>query len=352
MKKIIYISAGVFLLIILAAGYVTDQLNPSLITANFYQFIEKYFSQWSLALSAAGTIILALMLFFNIFENRRREELQNRQAIHALHNEIHWNILSIIPLRLAISAQIKYMEEHNITPSGKTPFQILETRVFNELRSQGQLHLFENLRMDAVLCYEVIDIYNRDKRFKPNHIEILATLYERLDKLIRDLEIKFNYLPKYMKYGNAEDQKDALSQDISNENDKKTKPLELTKEEEDVMNLLTSETKPRWRRLILTLSVVLLVLSLFIAWVTYDYWVGKYGNVSHITSLLIGGQLYTLLGAALTATGASYKTTTITLMSITRVDANPNLFYELRKTSIFTQVGLYFIGFGFLVQAT
>jgi len=203
-KKILYIGACIFLLIVLGAIYVTMQLNPSLITSNPYQFIERFFSQWSLALSAAGTIILALSLFFNIYENRRREELQNRQAIHALHNEIHWNLRPIITLRFDISEMLRYVDEHHVMPSEPAPFQLLETRVFDEMRSKGQLHLLESLRMDVVFCYGLIDMYNRDGCFKPKHLEILTMLYERLDKVIRSLEAKFKFLPRYVKYEDSE----------------------------------------------------------------------------------------------------------------------------------------------------
>jgi hypothetical protein len=127
--------------------------------------------------------------------------------------------------------------------------------------------------------------------------------------------------------------------------------MELTKEGKDIMNRLIEETRPQLNKLKLALTAVSSLAFVLIAWVTYSYWAGKYGSISHTTSLILGGQLFTLFGAGLTAAGASYNTSTITLMSMTKLEANPDLFYELRKTSILTRWGLYSISFGFLVQA-
>jgi len=55
-----------------------------------------------------------------------------------------------------------------------------------------------------VFCYGLIDMYNRDGCFKPKHLEILTMLYERLDKVIRSLEAKFKFLPRYVKYEDSE----------------------------------------------------------------------------------------------------------------------------------------------------
>jgi hypothetical protein len=74
-KKYLYISIGVFLLIVFLAAGITAEFRLSNITSDVYDYIEKFFSQWSLALSAAGTIILAISVFFYIYENRRSQKL-------------------------------------------------------------------------------------------------------------------------------------------------------------------------------------------------------------------------------------------------------------------------------------
>lgn len=196
-KKYLYMGIGVFLLIVFLTVCITAEFKLSHITSDIYAFIEKFFSQWSLALSAAGTVILALSVFFFIYENRRREEREKEQAIHGLHDEIHWNLTHIIGLRFQISEGLKYIDERRIVPPA--PFEFIETRVFDDMRSRGQLHWLENIRMDIIFCYKLTREYNMDRGYKSYHLEALATLYERLERVIRNLEAKFEFLPHYIK---------------------------------------------------------------------------------------------------------------------------------------------------------
>lgn len=200
-KNVAIIAGSAFVVIVILAIGVSTKFSLSNIVADPYAFIEKFFTQWSLALSAAGTLILALSVFSFIYENRRREEKVKQQAIHALHEEIHWNLRPVITLRFDISERIRHMEEHSTIPAGsKAPYQTLETRVFDDMRSHGQLHWLEELRMDIIFCYSLIDIYNREKGFKPKHLKLLTTLHERLMKVIKSLEAKFKFLPRYIRY--------------------------------------------------------------------------------------------------------------------------------------------------------
>ncbi len=125
--------------------------------------------------------------------------------------------------------------------------------------------------------------------------------------------------------------------------------MELSKKERNTMDRFIKETKPRVNKVKSLLIVGSIGVSLVIALLTRSYWVG--GNISYTTSLIIGGQLFTLYGAALAAAGATYRTTAMTLMSMTRYDGNPELFYQLTKTTLFTKTGFYFLTFGLLVQA-
>lgn len=199
LKKYLYIGIGVFLLLIFLAAGITAEFKLSNITDDVYGYIEKLFSQWSLALSATGTVILALSVFFFIYENRRREEKEKQQAIHALHDEIHWNLRPVITLRFDISEMLGYIEEHHTTPAGPHPFEFLDTRVFDDMRSRGQLHSLEDIRMDVYFSYTLIKKYNMDREYKPEHLELLTQLHERLDKVIRALEANFKFLPHYMR---------------------------------------------------------------------------------------------------------------------------------------------------------
>ena len=214
-KKLAFISGGIFIILIALTVGVSARFDILNIATDPYTFVQDYFNQWSLALSAAGTIILAISVLLFIYENRRREEREKEQAIHALHNEIHWNLRPIITLRYSISDWLKRTEEnHMIPPETEALYQLIETRVFDNMRSQGQLHWLEELRMDVVFCYSLIDTYNLDKCFKPEHLDLLTKLHERLDKIIRALEAKFKFLPRYMKY---EDSKSVAEQKASEE---------------------------------------------------------------------------------------------------------------------------------------
>jgi len=206
-KRVVIIACSVFLVTVALAVCVSARFSLSNITSDPFAFILNFFDQWSLALSAAGTIILAISVFAFIYENRRREEREKQQVIHALHNEIHWNLRPIITLRFNISEWSKrsnsiFIETIATEPEGL--YKPIETRVFDDMRSRGQLHWLEELRMDVVFCYSLIDIYNLDKHFKPEHLELLTKLYEHLDKAIRALEAKFKFLPLYMRYEDAE----------------------------------------------------------------------------------------------------------------------------------------------------
>jgi len=190
-------------------------MSPNGVDNNLADKIYNFLGDWALILGAAGTIILAISVFSFIYENRRHEEREKEQAIHALHNEIHWNLRPIITLRYDISGWLNRVKEDRTTASEpETLYQPIETRVFDDIRSQGQLHWLEELRMDVVFCYGLIDTYNLDKSFKHNHLELLTTLHDRSDKTIRALEAKFEFLPRYVKY---EDSENTVGQEDSQE---------------------------------------------------------------------------------------------------------------------------------------
>ena len=215
-KRVVIIACSVFLGIVALAVCVSARFSLSNITSDPYAFILNFFDQWSLALSAAGTIILAISVFAFIYENRRREEQEKQRVIHALHNEIHWNLRPIIMLRFDISEWSKRAEESKLLPTQTEGlYRRIETRVFDDMRSRGQLHWLEELRMDVVFCYSLIDDYNLDRYFKPEHLKLLTELRERLDKAIRALEAKFNFLPPYVRYEDAEGTTEKVTNETS-----------------------------------------------------------------------------------------------------------------------------------------
>jgi hypothetical protein len=119
---------------------------------------------------------------------------------------------------------LRYIEEHHMTPSEPPPFELLDTRVFDDMRSRGQLHLLDDIRMDVVFCYTLIRKYNMDRDYKPNHLDLLTELHKWLDKAIRDLEAKFKFLPHYVRDKNErqEAQTENEVKDSRGQKDRKT----------------------------------------------------------------------------------------------------------------------------------
>lgn len=95
-KEYVFVAIDAFLLIVLLAVGASARFSFSNIMANPYQFIEDFFEQWSPALSAAGTVIVAALALISLYESRRSQEKERGRAIHALHDEIHSNLTDII----------------------------------------------------------------------------------------------------------------------------------------------------------------------------------------------------------------------------------------------------------------
>ena len=65
-KKYVFIATGTFVATVIVAVGITARFNLSNIIAAPYQFIEDFFINWSPALSAFGTIIVAILAFLAI----------------------------------------------------------------------------------------------------------------------------------------------------------------------------------------------------------------------------------------------------------------------------------------------
>lgn len=205
-KGLIWIALGVFVAIAFVTIGISARFSLSNITANPYEFIEEFFSQWSPALAAAGTVILAISIFSFVYENRRREERERQQAIHALHDEILSILTDLTEICFGISRRL---EEHGekafmglSRPMQEHFFPQTDTFVFDSMKNAGQQHWLQEMRMDIVYCYRLVRMYNRSAVSEIPNLDLLVPLpteiHERLDKAIRDLEAKFEFLPHYM----------------------------------------------------------------------------------------------------------------------------------------------------------
>jgi len=198
-KKYVFVAIGMFVTVVIVAIGISARFSLSNITADPYAFIENFFNQWSPALGAASTIILVLTIFWNIHDSRCREERGKQQVVHALHDEIRSNMNDIARLRFQISERVRKDDDIMVRLDEVLPFQPIDTAVFDSMKNGGQLHWLEDMRMHVIFCYKLTKQYNQDATFKPYHLELLANIYEGLDKAIRDLEAKFRFLPHYLK---------------------------------------------------------------------------------------------------------------------------------------------------------
>lgn len=198
-KKYIFIAIGVFVAIVVLAIGISARFSLSNITADPYAFIENFFSQWSPALAAASTIIVAVMVFWTIYNSRRGQEKEKQRVIHALHDELSSNMSDIIVLRFRISEKFRKIEESHIIDTKDAPFQPIDTTVFDTMKNAGQLQWLQDRHLHIIFCYKLIKRYNIDGCFRPSHLDLLEQVSERLINLIRDLEANFKFLPQYAK---------------------------------------------------------------------------------------------------------------------------------------------------------
>jgi DNA-binding transcriptional regulator of glucitol operon len=74
-KKYVFIAIGAFVAIVIVAVGVSARFSLSNITADPYQFITDFFNQWSPALGAAGTLIVATLALLAYWQSRRSERV-------------------------------------------------------------------------------------------------------------------------------------------------------------------------------------------------------------------------------------------------------------------------------------
>ncbi len=102
-KKYLFIAIGTFLAIIIVAFGISARFDFSNIAIAPYQFIEDFFINWSPALSAVATFIVAILAFLAIYEGRRSHRLAVLdQQYSKIEEWIRDNVEAFRSMRLTI----------------------------------------------------------------------------------------------------------------------------------------------------------------------------------------------------------------------------------------------------------
>jgi len=198
-KKYLYTIVIVLLFVFALSVLISTKFNISNITVDPYDFINSYLRLWTPALSATGTLFIAVLAIIILYQIRRSQEREKEYAIRALHDEISINLSNIFPLRFRIEQSLEglsdpvdeklSMEERNAL------FEHIDSEVFENLKNSGQLHFLSDLRMEIISCYKFIREYNRDQYFKLNHPKLLAKIQKQLESVLKNLEANYSFLP-------------------------------------------------------------------------------------------------------------------------------------------------------------
>ncbi len=116
-----------------------------------------------------------------------------------MHDEISINLSNIYPLRFRIDQSLKDLDDpvddRLLMDERNALFEYIDTEVFENLKTSGQLHLIGDLRMEIISCYKLIREYNRDQYFKSNHPKLLAKIQKQLENILKNLEVNYSFLP-------------------------------------------------------------------------------------------------------------------------------------------------------------
>jgi hypothetical protein len=202
-KKYLYTIAIVLLLVFAFSVLISTKFNISNITADPYGFIDSYLRLWTPALSATGTLFIAVLAIIILYQIRRSQEREKEYAIRALHDEISINLSNIFPLRFRIEHSLEGLSDpvdDNLSMDERHAlFERIDSEVFENLKNSGQLHYISDMRMEILSCYKLIREYNRDQYFKLNHPKLLAKIQKQLESALRNLEDNYTYLPPHKK---------------------------------------------------------------------------------------------------------------------------------------------------------
>lgn len=193
-KKYLYIGIGIFIVIVLLAVGITSEFKPSNITGNFYAFVEKFFSQWSPALAAAGTLIVAVVAFMTIYENRRSQRLATYERYFSQVEEWTENERQfLLNLHLRVASQTTKVSLHELARYAGLGGhrKALAKLAVNKL---GDSALKEKLNEYTQLYLQILEAikskdYETIRRLSgnmPSNLDnILSTVGELRDKMVK-----------------------------------------------------------------------------------------------------------------------------------------------------------------------
>jgi hypothetical protein len=198
-RKYFYTIVAVLLFILALSVFISAKFNISNIITNPYDFIDGYLRLWAPALSAVGTLFIAILAIIILYQVRRSQEREKEYAIRALHDEVSINLSNILPLRFRIEQSLEGLsdpvDEKLSMEDRKALFEYIDSEVFENLKNSGQLHFIRDLRMEIISCYKFIREYNRDQYFKFNHPKLLAKIQKQLESVLKNLEANYSFLP-------------------------------------------------------------------------------------------------------------------------------------------------------------
>jgi uncharacterized membrane protein len=188
-----------FVILVIFAALITLKFNLS--SMDIYTFIDSYFGQWSEALVAFGTMLLALVTFLTIRESRFKEQLEKeterQQSIMALYDELHYNLGRLNGTISDDEIDSRIETSKGVVSWNSVKELKLSTETFDGLLSSGQLYLLGEIRIDVIMWYQFAKDYNRNA-YDPIAVEyMIDDLHNNLEELIIELESQFKFLPKH-----------------------------------------------------------------------------------------------------------------------------------------------------------
>ena len=205
--SIIVLVSFFFLLFFFLIVALSARFSLAEITSAPYEFIENFVGLWSPWLSTFGILVVAGLVLLALHQMRLIHETEREQLIRALHDEIYINFSIVAPLRALIKNTV---ETRGLTSTDdlsiderRELYEQLDMAVFNRMKNSGQLYWLGDLRTDLISCYRLINLYDSDKHFKPNHFELLTNILEQLENTQRGLEDSFSFVSHYARRGRA-----------------------------------------------------------------------------------------------------------------------------------------------------